>query len=70
MNPDDYAASAVIQDTVRINAYAVISDAVELGVDRGITRAHKHTNSPDINLLRECLYDAVMAELCETLKFS
>lgn len=69
MNPDEYAAAAVIQDTVKINAYAVISDAVDRGVTTGYRRAHKHTDTPGEHGITDAVYTAVMGELCEIFKF-
>lgn len=69
MNHDDYAASAVIQDTVKLNAYAVISDAVDRGVTTGYRRSHKHTDTPGEHGITDAIYSAIMAELCEVLKF-
>ena len=66
---DEYAASAVIQDTVRVNVYAVITDAVERGITRGYRRAHKHDDHPKQDQLEACIYEAVMSEICEVIVF-
>jgi hypothetical protein len=55
--------------TVRLKAYNIISDAVELGVSYGLTRAYKHTNEPDSNYIAEQVENAVMGQLCEVLDF-
>jgi hypothetical protein len=63
------AAAAVIQDTVRVNVYAVISDAVERGVETGYYRAHKHTDKPSKATVELAVYDAVMSEISEVIVF-
>lgn len=54
---------------VRVNAYAVIARAVEEGVVYGISRAHKHTDHPSREELREAIEQAVLNDLCEVLRF-
>ncbi len=54
---------------VRINAYSVISEAVERGTAYGVHRAYKHTNKPSHDAIAEAVRDAVMSELCEVLLF-
>jgi hypothetical protein len=58
-----------MKDSVRINAYAVISRAVEDGIAYGYTRAHKHTDSPGEDLMKREIENAVMNEICEVLLF-
>jgi hypothetical protein len=58
-----------INDTIRLRAYDIISDAVERGVNCGMTRAYKHTNDPSSDHIAEQVEQAVMGELCEVLDF-
>jgi hypothetical protein len=55
--------------TIRLRAFEIIADAVERGVQRGMTRAYKHTNDPNSEHIAECVDEAVMGELCEVLDF-
>ena len=54
---------------VQVDAFAVVSRAIDEGVDRGWNRAHKHTESPDVEYLRGQICDAVTEALCEVLDF-
>jgi hypothetical protein len=54
---------------IRVNAYAVISRAVEEGVAYGYMRAHKHVDSPTEAHLTSEVTDAVMGALCGVLDF-
>jgi hypothetical protein len=60
---------AYVAATVRVNAYAVIERAIEEGIERGWHRAHKHTDDPVPGAIRSELYNAVLGELCEVLRF-
>lgn len=52
---------------LRFNAYEILSRAVETGLELGWNRAHKHTESPDGELIRERQFDAIMCEVSELL---
>lgn len=54
---------------VQINAYMVISDAVERAVAYGWRRAHKHTDTPDETTVCQEIENAVINDLCEILMF-
>lgn len=54
---------------VRINTYAVIERAVEEGIEFGWGRAHKHTDTPTPEHVREAVHIAVMNELSDLLRF-
>jgi hypothetical protein len=55
--------------TVRLDAYGIIERAIETGVLRGWNRAHKHTDKPAAATVQDEVQRAVMAELCEVLRF-
>ena len=59
-----------VKDTVRLKVYPLIVQAVETGVNRGWTRAHKHTNKPGEEAIRDTIAEAVIGELCELLDFA
>ena len=54
---------------IRVNAYDVISRAVEEGVTYGLNRAYKHTDSPTRDDMEREVAQAVTNELCEVLMF-
>lgn len=60
-------AVAKKKPTIKANVYAVIEQAVESGVERGWSKAHRHTDTPEPDMIRERIVEAVVAELCERL---
>lgn len=52
-----------------INIYAVISTAIESGINYGITRAFKHEDYPSQDSLLEHIEREVMNALCEVIDF-
>ena len=53
---------------IRVDAYRVVSDAVEAGALRGVRRAFKH-GTPTQETIAAEVENAVMSSLCEYLKF-
>jgi len=49
--------------------YAVVSKAVEEGIDWGYMHAHKHTDTPTEHELKEHIMNDVMNAMCEVLDF-
>lgn len=58
-----------ISGSVRANVYRIMDEAVENGVRYGWRRAHKHTETPDEDMIVDEINRAVMSELCEYLIF-
>ncbi len=58
-----------VQSTVRVNAYVVIARAVEEGVAAGYRRAHKYTETPTEETIRNDIEDRVMGCLLDVLDF-
>lgn len=54
---------------MKVNEYLVLSECVEAGITRGYTRAFKHEENPDPNLIKERVYDEVMMAICEHFTF-
>lgn len=61
------SASIKPRAEVRINVYAVIDDAVEIGVAHGLRRAYKHTDAPTDDQVIEAIRQAVMETLGEVI---
>lgn len=55
--------------TVKLRAYAIISQAVSSGIAYGYRRAHKHTDKPSEDHVLEQIENAVLGELCELIDF-
>jgi hypothetical protein len=57
------------QTKMVVNVYSVLLDRVESGVLRGWNRAHKHTNTPDEETIKDEILNAIMGDICEYFKF-
>lgn len=55
---------------MKVKSYAVLSNAVELGVMYGWNRAHKHTDTPSEDEIKTQIQQAIMNEICEWFSFS
>jgi hypothetical protein len=55
--------------TLFLRIYSIIDDAVEKEVNFGMYRAHKHTNTPSEDDMKETIKSAVMDELTEIIDF-
>ena len=58
-----------MKNTVRVDTYRVMAEAVERGVAAGWRRAHKHVESPDASAIQAHIEDAVLNAICEYFKF-
>jgi hypothetical protein len=54
---------------MKVRAYSVLSRAVEEGVEYGWRRAHKHTETPDPETIKDQIMTGVMNEICEYFDF-
>lgn len=61
------AALLDVRAELRLNAYEIISRAVELGIAYGYSRAYKHTDEPEEEMFKEAIYMAVMHEIYEVM---
>lgn len=52
------------------NWYAILTTAIDTGINYGWNRAHKHTDTPDEADVKEAIYNAVVSELCEVVNFN
>lgn len=53
----------------KLNAFEVVSRAVEEGIATGYRRAHKHTDKPEEEVLKDALQQEVISALCEVIVF-
>ena len=58
-----------VKNKIQVNAYEVLRRAVEEGITLGWRHAHKHTEKPDPEQVREQIANDIMNEVCEYFKF-
>jgi hypothetical protein len=54
---------------MRANEYRLLERCVELGLELGWNRAHKHHDNPDPEVIEEQQLQAIMVEVCEWFNF-
>ena len=54
---------------MKAKEYNVVEMAVRAGVEYGYNRAHKHTDSPSEEQIKEAIIKAVMDDICEWFIF-
>ena len=54
---------------MKANTYAIIARAIEEGLEYGWSRAHKHTETPTPEAVREAQHDAIMNSVSEMFYF-
>ena len=57
----------MIKGILQINAWRVLTDAIERGIAYGLTRAYKHTETPSKEILTEAILTAIQNELGEVM---
>lgn len=57
------------KQTVKVNLFKIVSDAVFEGAQFGVNRAFKHTNKPTLESIVSSVHDEVMNALCDVLQF-
>lgn len=55
---------------LKLNIYNIIGTCVEQGIAQGYKHAHKHTEKPDGDVLRDHIYEDVMNSLSEVINFN
>jgi hypothetical protein len=54
---------------ITIKPYPFFCDLIEGGINRGWNRAHKHTDKPTEEQVKDAIYEAVMGDICEACDF-
>lgn len=54
---------------LQVKIFAVLSRAVEEGIGYGWNRAHKYTDTPSPEAVREAIYRAVLDEIDDYFEF-
>lgn len=58
-----------VRGGMKVRAYDVLRRAVEEGAEYGWRRAHKHTDSPDPQAIKDQIVTAILNEVCEYFDF-
>jgi hypothetical protein len=54
---------------MKANTYKILQDCIENGIRCGWNRAHKHTDTPEENVVFDRIEDAIMLEINEYFVF-
>jgi len=52
------------------DSYKILSRCVEEGIDLGWGRAHKHTDKPSEESIKNYIEECIINEVCEYFKFN
>ena len=54
---------------MRVRAYDVLHRAIEQGIEYGWRRAHKHTDTPDAETIKDQILTGILNEVSECFDF-
>ena len=54
---------------LKVNTYAVLEECIEMGINGGWNKAHKHTDNPTEEQIKEELLRYIMLQICEKFEF-
>ena len=54
---------------LKVNTYAVLEECIEIGINGGWNKAHKHTDDPSEEYIKDQILHYIMLEVCEKFKF-
>jgi hypothetical protein len=54
---------------MRVIAYKVLSECIERGIEGGWNRAHKHTDTPTEELIKQQIEEYIMNEISNYFNF-
>ncbi len=54
---------------LKVNVYSVLEDCIEIGIDGGFNKAHKHTDNPTEQQLKEEILRYIMLQISEKFVF-
>lgn len=58
-----------VRGGLKVRAYDVLRRAIEEGVEYGWRRAHKHTDAPDADTIKDQVTTGILNEVCEYFDF-
>jgi pyruvate-formate lyase len=54
---------------LKVNTYAVLKECIEIGINGGWNKAHKHTDDPSEEYIKDQILHYIMLQVCEKFKF-
>ena len=54
---------------LKVNTYTVLSECIEIGINGGMNRSYKHTDTPTEQQIKEEVLHYIMLHICEKFKF-
>ena len=54
---------------LKANTYAILEECIEIGINGGWNKAHKHTDKPKEEYIKEQILHYIMLQICEKFKF-
>ena len=61
--------STLAHDTMKPRTRDILGRAIEEGVKRGMTQAHKHNDAPSTQWIEGCIEDAIWLEIDSVFNF-
>ena len=58
-----------INNSIKLNSYRIITDKIEIGIEAGYRRSHKHCDNPGEDVIKEHIYNEITNALCEVIDF-
>ena len=62
--------SALVHDTMKPRTRDILYRAIEEGIKRGMTQAHKHSDAPPPQWIEGCIEDAIWLEIDAVFDFN
>ncbi len=54
---------------LKVNVYAVLEECIEIGIEAGYNKAHKHDDNPPASYIKEQIGHYIMLQIAEKFKF-
>ena len=51
------------------NVYTILQECIEIGINSGFNKAHKHTDTPNEEHIKEQILHYIMLEISKKFKF-
>ena len=58
-----------INNTIKLNTYNILSEAITQGINFGWLHAHKHSDTPSEDTIKDYIYNDIMNSLSEVIDY-